>query len=126
MPRPWILLISFALFALASLALVLRYDTQETHSFNAGNENDSIGSLPTTSELKSSPPNSPIVIPFRLTKDNNLVVQARLNESESLDLMFHTAFEGLALTEEAVKKLPNLGGVNRSKSKVGVALQSLK
>ncbi len=134
MTRPRILLIGFTLLVLAYLAFGLPNLARSTRSTIARNENDSIGSRPTPSELKTSQPSSPIVIPFRLTKDNNLVVRAKLNESESLDLMFHTAFEGLALTEEAVKSMPNLrwsesvivqswGGSSETKVSVGNQLQ---
>lgn len=43
-------------------------------------------------------------IPFRLTEHNNIAVQAVLNGSDTVQLMFHTAASELSLTEEAVQK----------------------
>lgn len=44
-------------------------------------------------------------IPFRLTAADNLVVRATLNGVDDVDLMFHTAFSGVALTKTATAKL---------------------
>ncbi|WP_205529446.1 hypothetical protein [Taibaiella koreensis] len=50
----------------------------------------------------------PQIIPFRLTNDNNLVLQAVVNDKDSIAVMLHTAASGLTLTEEAVSRLKNL------------------
>lgn len=44
-------------------------------------------------------------IPFRLTDFNNIIVEAILNKSDTLDLMFHTAVNSVSLTEEAEKRI---------------------
>lgn len=49
-----------------------------------------------------------IVIPFQLTKSNNISIQAILNEKDTVDLMFHTAASSLTLTEDAVLKTQSL------------------
>ncbi|MFT3825175.1 MAG: aspartyl protease family protein [Chitinophagaceae bacterium] len=48
------------------------------------------------------------IIPFQLTKYNNLSVQAVLNNKDTVNLMFHTAASSLTLTEEATKKITSL------------------
>ncbi|HQR08235.1 MAG TPA: hypothetical protein PLN21_15515 [Gemmatales bacterium] len=47
---------------------------------------------------------SETVIPFTLTSQNNIVVQAFLNGGGALKLMLHTASSGVTLTEEGAKK----------------------
>ncbi|MBP6748299.1 MAG: aspartyl protease family protein [Xanthomonadaceae bacterium] len=47
-------------------------------------------------------------IPFVLTAQNNLVVEAMLDEATPLRLMLHTAASDVSLTEEAVRKIPTL------------------
>jgi hypothetical protein len=49
-----------------------------------------------------------IQIPFQLTKYNNLVIKAVLNQKDTVNLMFHTAASSLTLTEEATKKISSL------------------
>ncbi len=44
-------------------------------------------------------------IPFWLTSSNNVIIQTILNQSDTLNLMFHTAQSTISLTEEAVKKI---------------------
>lgn len=48
------------------------------------------------------------VIPFTLTTANNLSVNAILNRQDTVHLMFHTAANAVALTEEAVKTVKSL------------------
>lgn len=48
------------------------------------------------------------IIPFKLTAYNNIAIQAILNEKDTVQLMFHTAANGMTLTEESVKKLKSL------------------
>jgi hypothetical protein len=47
-------------------------------------------------------------IPFHLTEYNNLSVKTIINETDTVNLMFHTAANSMTLTEEAVKKLKSL------------------
>ncbi|HQR33601.1 MAG TPA: hypothetical protein PLK30_12765 [Blastocatellia bacterium] len=47
---------------------------------------------------------SAVTIPFTLTDHNNIVVSAILNDTDSLNLMLHTASSDLRLTEDAVRK----------------------
>ena len=47
-------------------------------------------------------------IVFRLTEYNNMVVQAVLNGADTVQLMFHTAADAVALTMEGTKKLHSL------------------
>jgi hypothetical protein len=77
----------------------------------------------------------PIVIPFELTKYNNLSVPVVLNNKDTLHLMFHTASSSVTLIEESVKKLSSLqfsrtdtvkswgGGGNTSRLSPGNTLQ---
>lgn len=44
-------------------------------------------------------------IPFRLTSFNNMVIEAVLNQEDTLDLMFHTAANSVTLTTEVVPTL---------------------
>lgn len=57
-------------------------------------------------------------IPFRLTTYNNIVIQAVLNEVDTLNLMFHTAANSVTLTNEVVPRLKNfkLSQVDSAKS----------
>lgn len=48
------------------------------------------------------------IIPFKLTDYNNLSVKAILNNTDTVQLMFHTAANAVTLTEEAVKKLKSI------------------
>ncbi len=51
--------------------------------------------------------NKPDTIPFFLNKQSNICIKARINQSDSMILMFHSSSTGLTLTKEAVeKKLP--------------------
>ena len=47
-------------------------------------------------------------IPFHLTEYNNLSVKAILNETDTVNLMFHTAANAVTLTEATVKRLKSL------------------
>lgn len=49
-----------------------------------------------------------IVIPFTLTKYNNLSIKAVLNQKDTVQLMFHTAANAVTLTEEALQKITSL------------------
>lgn len=48
------------------------------------------------------------IIPFEITEYNNLAVQAILNNTDTVKLMFHTAASSLTLTEEAIKRAGSL------------------
>jgi hypothetical protein len=48
------------------------------------------------------------IIPFTLTDYNNISVQAILNKTDTVNLMFHTAASSVSLTEESIKKLKSL------------------
>ena len=48
------------------------------------------------------------IIPFEITAHNNLAVQAILNNTDTVKLMFHTAASSLTLTEDAVKKIKSI------------------
>ena len=73
-------------------------------------------------------------IPFTLTDHNNISVQARINISDTVDLMFHTAANSITITEEASKTLENVwwdsdeedinswGGSSKARSSYGNAL----
>lgn len=50
----------------------------------------------------------PDTIPFRLSKANNIIVEAVLNEQDTLQLMFHLANGNVNLTEKAVQKLKSI------------------
>ncbi|MFT3881302.1 MAG: hypothetical protein QM703_16765 [Gemmatales bacterium] len=54
--------------------------------------------------LAQQPVAGEVVIPFTLTSQNNIVVQAFLNGGGALKLMLHTASSGVTLTEEGAKK----------------------
>ena len=49
-----------------------------------------------------------VAIPFALSKQNNLVVEVRINDSHLLNLMLHSASSDVTLTEEAVRRLEDL------------------
>ena len=55
--------------------------------------------------LKKNDDRNIYVIPFRITAYNNIVLQAAINEKDTVNLMLHTASSDVTLTEEAVKKL---------------------
>lgn len=48
------------------------------------------------------------IIPFKLTKHNNIVIQAKINQQEIVNLMFHLAVPQVSLTSEASKKLKSV------------------
>lgn len=48
------------------------------------------------------------IIPFKLTDYNNLSIKAILNNTDTVQLMFHTAANAVTLTEDAVKKLKSI------------------
>lgn len=51
--------------------------------------------------------NKPDTIPFFLNQQSNICIKARVNQSDSMILMFHSSSTGVTLTKEAVeKKLP--------------------
>lgn len=47
-------------------------------------------------------------IPFTLTSHNNIIVRAHVNETDAVDLMFHTAASGVYLIEAARAKAPSV------------------
>ncbi len=61
--------------------------------------------------------NRPISIPFTLTDQNNLVVSVVLNDTETLNLMLHTAASDVTLTEDAVRKTKSIKFTETSKMK---------
>lgn len=60
------------------------------------------------SQLLFAQSSKPTVIPFQLTKYNNLSVKALINQKDTISLMFHTAANSLMLTEEATKRMTSL------------------
>lgn len=54
--------------------------------------------------LTEVPSDGEVVIPFTLTSQNNIVVEAFLNGTSATKLMLHTASSGVTLTEEGAKK----------------------
>lgn len=50
----------------------------------------------------------PMIIPFKLTKHNNISVQAILNETDTVNLMFHTAASSVTLIESAAAKIKSI------------------
>jgi hypothetical protein len=52
--------------------------------------------------------NKPVIIPFELTKHNNMSVQAVFNGIDTVNLMFHTAAGSVTLIEESVKRMSSL------------------
>lgn len=75
------------------------------------------------------------IIPFEITEYNNLAVQAVLNHTDTVKLMFHTASSSVTLTEDAIRKIKSLhfdrtdtvsswgGGGNTARFSAGNALQ---
>ena len=61
--------------------------------------------------------NRPISIPFTLTDQNNLVVSVALNDTDTLNLMLHTAASDVTLTEDAVRKTKSIKFTETSKMK---------
>lgn len=57
---------------------------------------------------EASSDNQPTVIPFTLTKWNNISIAAKVNEKESVNLMFHTANQSVVLTIDAVKRMKHI------------------
>ena len=49
-----------------------------------------------------------VSIPFTLSKQNNIVVEVRINESHVVHLMLHSASSDVTLTEDAVRRLGDL------------------
>ena len=47
-------------------------------------------------------------IPFRLTDHNNISIIAILNDADTLDLMFHTAANGVTLIQEVAENLKTI------------------
>ncbi len=47
-------------------------------------------------------------IPFTLTHHNNISIQAILNKTDTVDLMFHTAASSVTVTTKTSKKLKNI------------------
>lgn len=58
-----------------------------------------------------------VVIPFTLTSQNNIVVQAFLNGTDALKVMLHTASSGVTLTEEGAKKAKSIAFTGASEMK---------
>ena len=58
-----------------------------------------------------------INIPFTLTDQNNLVVSVMLNDTDTLNLMLHTAASDVTLTEDAVRKTKSIKFTETSKMK---------
>ena len=56
-------------------------------------------------------------IPFVLTDANNISIQSILNETDTLNLMFHTAVGNVGLTEAATAKLKSLNATGTTKVK---------
>lgn len=54
---------------------------------------------------------SEVHIPFTLTESNNISIEASINESAGLQLMFHTAVDSVSLTNEALEKIPALARI---------------
>ena len=50
----------------------------------------------------------PDTIPFTLTPYSNISIRAVLNQTDTLDLMFHTAVNSVSLTKKAVEKISNI------------------
>ncbi|MEE1945239.1 retropepsin-like aspartic protease [Pedobacter sp. KR3-3] len=60
------------------------------------------------SQLVWAQSSKPAIIPFQLTKYNNMAVKALVNHKDTVSLMFHTAASSLMLTEEATKRMKSL------------------
>lgn len=78
--------------------------------------------------------NSALVIPFRLTKWNNISVPVTLNDSIALNLMFHTAVDSVSLTRATTERFPEInldqdtdvnswGGQSKSRFGMGHSLK---
>jgi len=52
----------------------------------------------------------PDTIAFTLNKQNNICIKARVNQSDTLTLMFHSSASGVTLTRETVEKKLTLPG----------------
>lgn len=50
----------------------------------------------------------PVRIPFTLTDSNNISIAAVINDTDRLNLMFHTAMGEIALTDDAVEKMKSV------------------
>ncbi len=59
-------------------------------------------------ELKSNMSDRTYTIPFQLTDYNNISIKAILNEKDTVQLMFHTAANGITLTETSIQKIKSL------------------
>ncbi len=59
-------------------------------------------------ELKSNMSDRTYTIPFQLTAYNNISIKAILNEKDTVQLMFHTAANGITLTEASIQKIKSL------------------
>jgi hypothetical protein len=81
-----------------------------------------------------APATRPTRIPFTLTEANNLSIDAVLNGTEHVALMFHTAVDSLSLTKDAIARIPGLqlaesvdvqswGGTTRARHGAGNSLQ---
>lgn len=79
--------------------------------------------LPIRNSLSTQADHSEVSIPFTLTAHNNLVVSAVLNDTDTLNLMLHTAASDVTLTEDAVRKSKSIKftGTNKVKSWGGEA-----
>lgn len=73
----------------------------------------------TTRVLKSD------TIPFELTEHNNIVIQAILNERDTLRLMFHTDAGAIALTDKAIQKIEELSFDDSVKAKSWGGIHSM-
>ncbi len=73
-------------------------------------------------------------IPFKLTAHNNISIQAVLNQVDTLNLMFHTAANGVTLIKKATENLTSItwsrgdtvkswGGTNESRNSENNTLQ---
>ncbi len=65
-----------------------------------------IGAIESGEEPSELPPVA--VIPFQLSSQNNLIVQATLNGQDTVDLMFHTGVTGVSLIRSAADKVPSV------------------
>ena len=66
--------------------------------------------------LQMASAQSKSTIPFHLTEYNNLSIKAILNNSDTVQLMFHTAANAVTLTEDAVKKLKSINFIENTDS----------
>lgn len=66
-------------------------------------------------------------IPFTLTEHNNIIVPVVLNAKDTLRLMFHSAFNGVALTREGLQRCPSItiDGEGTAESWAGTAASSV-